>query len=135
MSMLQSLPEATQQPERHKSSSLVRGQDGTNSSATSTSAIIPSSQKFQKDNEQSSCLSLEKQSEKAALRKNMESPWYVAQSRPPWAMYLRPSERLTDQTPGMMKGESLIAFHNNSSRAIKMRTRIQNKRKISLSKS
>ena len=132
MSMLQNLPAATQQPEKLKTSSLAHGLDGTNLSGNSILGKIHFSINTPNDNVPSSSLPLAKLSESEDLHKDMESPWYAAQSRPPWTTYLRPSESLTSPTHATMKEASLTAFYNNSSRAIKMRTRMQNKRKHSL---
>ena len=133
-SMMQSLPAATQRPEKLKTSSLAHGLDGMSLSGNSILGTIHFSKNSLDAKEPFSSPLSDKLSENDVLQKEMESPWYAEQSRPPWTTYLRPSESLTSPTHAMMKEVSLTAFYNNSLRAIKTRTRIQNKRKLSLLK-
>lgn len=128
-SMLQTLPEATQQQEKHKPSSLFLGEDGANSSTTSNWTKISSYKICRSDSKQSYSQLSHNQSEMETSAEELIENWSVKQSEPPWTTYLRPSESLISQTQGKTKTESLAEFYNNSTRAIKMKTQEKNNRK------
>ena len=130
-SILQSLPEETQQQEKLKTSKVARGVDGMSSSQISNWEEILFLKSSQKDNKQSSFQPSAKQSVNEDLLKFLEMPWWGRLSKPPWTTYHRPSETITNLTQETTEKDSLAAFYNNSSRATKMRIQLQNKRKRS----
>ncbi len=132
LSMLQKLPEKTQQLERHKTSKIGLGIGGIDSSIISRWETTLSSTNFQKDRELSSSRPLGRQSEKEfSPREQLDAHWRVRQSKPPWTTFLRPSEIMTDQTQGTTEKATLAGFYLNSSRATKKRIREQNTKKLS----
>jgi hypothetical protein len=129
--MLQSLPAATQQEEKLKTSNIALGVAGMSSSQISNWEKTLSYKTFPNVNKQFSYQHSPKPSENADLLQFLEMPWWGRLSKPPWTTYHRPSETLTDLTHDKTEMESLAAFYNNSSRATKMKIQTQNKRKLS----
>lgn len=130
-SMLQSLPEETQQPERLKTSKIARGVAGMTSSEILTWEKTLFLKNSQKDSKQLSSQLLDRPSVNADFRKSLEMPWWGRLSKPPWTTFHRPSETITSQTLETTEMASLAEFYKNSSRATKMKTHLQNKRKRS----
>lgn len=130
-SILQQLPEKTQQLEKHKHSGLSLGKDGKSFLTKLESKTTTSSTNSQVEKETSSCHPLPKQSEKDTFLEEMSNPWFARQSAPPWTTYLRPSEISTDPIHASTATMSLAAFYNNSTKASKMRTQSKNKKKPS----
>ena len=131
LSLLQSLPEQTQQQEKHNPSKVSLGQDGQSSSDHSKSTMTFSCLNSPIEKKQSSHLYLQKQFDKDSFPDQMSVPWYQRQSEPPWTTYLRPSETLTTATQDLMNKEKLHEFYNNSSKAIKKLTQTKSTKKRS----
>ena len=121
LSMLQMLPEAMQQSERHKISSLCLGNTRTSSSTPLNLTHTCSSNNFPRANKPSSYQHLQKKSAMAPSAKILIENWSVKHSRLPWTTYLRPSETMINQTLGRTEMKLQTGFYNNISRAIKMR--------------
>ena len=133
LSMLQTLPDKTQQQEKYKISSLARGLDGQNSNKNSTWNQTLSSKHLTNANKPSSCPPLHSKSENESLTRLLETPWLARQSRPPWTTYQRPSETLIRKTLGRTRTATLADFYKHSTRATKTWTRLKNTKKRSLS--
>lgn len=132
-SMLQSLPENTQQHERHKMSSIALGLVGNNSSRKLASQrTTSSSTNFRNNTEQSSYQHSSKLSEIDIFLQTLASPWSARLSELPWTTYARPSETTTDQIQNSTQTRSLADFYNSSSKAIKTKTHQKNTKKQSL---
>jgi hypothetical protein len=129
LSMLQSLPEGTQQQERHKTSNLCPGQGGIPSSKVSSSTLTPSSRTSPKEAKPYSSHPSPKKLELDTSAKDLIENWSAKQSEPPWTTFLRPSETSINPTLERTETESLAAFYNNSTRAIKMKTLQKNNKK------
>jgi hypothetical protein len=132
-SMLQTLPEATQQQGKHKTSNLCLGQDGIHSCTASNSVMISSYNKCHEGTRRSSCRRLHKKSDQGTSAEDLIKSWSAKQSEPPWTTFLRPSESMINQTRERTEMESLADFYNNSTRAIRMKTQERNSRKHYLS--
>ena len=91
-SMLQTLPEATQQREKHKVSSLSLGKGGMSSSSQLKWTRTYSYNNFQKESEQSSSQLLLNLLDKAPTAEDLIVSWLRRQSEPPWTTFRRPSE-------------------------------------------
>jgi hypothetical protein len=129
LSMLQSLPEGTQQQERHKTSNLCPGQGGTHSSKVSNLTMTSSFNLYPKEAKHSSSHPSPKKSEPETSAKDLIENWSAKQSEPPWTTFLRPSETTINPTLERTEMESLAAFYNNSTRAIKMKILAKNNKK------
>lgn len=129
--MLQSLPETTQRPEKHKISKVSLGAVGQDFSNESTSTETRSSTTSPKGTEPSSSVHLPKQSETESFLNRMIDPWSTKLSEMPWTMYARPSESITDQTQNLTQTKSLHEFYKSSSKAIKAKTLLRNTKKQS----
>ena len=130
-SMLQSLPEETQQQEKLKTSKIARGVAGMSSSEISNWEKTLFLKNSQRGNKQLSSLPLAKQSVNADFLNFLEMPWWGRLSKPPWTTYHRPSETSTNPTQDTTEMDSLAVFYKSSSRATKMKTQLRNKRKRS----
>ena len=130
-SMLRTLPEQTQQPEKHKTSSLVLGRDGITFLNQWNSRKTHSSKTSQKDNRHSFSQPLHTKSEQESIAKEIRQPWLAKQSEVPWTTFLRPSEITTEPTRERTEMESLAGFYNNSTKAIRTRIHQKNNKKRS----
>ena len=128
-SLLASLPEATQIPEKHKHSRISLGLAGLCSSdpliwnMTSSSATLPT------EKEPLLHQFLQTQSDTESFLDKLATPWCLRQSAPPWTTYLRPSETLTLVTPGLMNQERLHDFYCNSLKATKKKIQMNAKKR------
>jgi hypothetical protein len=127
--MLQNLPEGTQQQERHKTSSLCPGPDGTHSSKVSNLTMTSSSKTSPTEAKHYSSHPSPKKLELDISAEDLIKDWSAKQSEPPWTTFLRPSETTINPTLERTETESLAAFYNNSTRAIKMKTLEKNNKK------
>ena len=134
-SMLQTLPDKTQQQEKHKISSLAHGIDGHSSNNNLVWTRTPSSTNSHNAKKRSHSQLSHNKSETESLMRNLETPWLARQSKPPWTTYQRPSETLIKTTHEKTDQETLADFYNNSTRATRIWIRERNTKKQSLSAS
>jgi hypothetical protein len=130
-SMLQTLPEATQQQEKHKTSSLCLVQGGTHFYKASNSVMTYSSNTYQGGTRHYSCPHLHRKYDQGTSAEELIESWSAKQSELLWTTFLRPSENTISQTCERTEMESLANFYNNSTRAIRMRTQEKNNKKRS----
>ena len=132
-SILQTLPEQTQPQEKHKTSSLCRGQDGLNFLTNLDLERTSSSTNYPNEIDQSSSQPSARSSDLEALEvsviENLQTPFTDRQSLPPWTTYRRPSEITIDTIHERTNLENLAGFYKNSSRAIRTQTQERLKKK------
>ena len=129
LSILQSLPEASQVPERHSSSKISRGLDGVYSSDQLNWKTIHSSRTSPAEARILSHPLLPNQSDKESIQNQLLIPWLQRQSVPPWTTFHRPSETLTIPTQDTTRKEGLHDFYKCSTKAIKNKIPAKSTRK------
>ena len=130
-SLLRELPSKTQQLEKHKKGKLGLGLAGMISSKKWNSTTTPSLTLSTNTKQTSSSQPSPNQSEIECTQEKAHPLSAVIQSEPPWTTFLRPSEKTTNTILGKTETESLAAFYNNSTKAIKKRTLQRNNKRPS----